>query len=126
MSEAMSHDPEKTLLDQEGPSTDLALLQLAKEKEVLNHSPSSSLDSVGATTSIGRDLEALGSQPVKVPRSDRRGLFGRFTILAEIEKPREYPRPIKWFITFIIAMAAIAAPIGSTLIFRTRKTPSPV
>ena len=56
--------------------------------------------------------------PVKVPRSKRRGLFGRFTILAEVQEPKHYPRPTKWFITFVIAMAAMAAPLGSAIIFR--------
>lgn len=58
--------------------------------------------------------------PVKVPRSDRRGLFGRFSILAEVEEPKDYPNKTKWFITFVIATAAAAAPLGSTIFFRTR------
>ena len=56
--------------------------------------------------------------PVKVPRSQRRGLFGRFTILAEVEEPKHYTRITKWFITFVIALAAMAAPLGSAIIFR--------
>ena len=57
--------------------------------------------------------------PVKVPHSKRRGLFGRFTIVAEVEEPKHYPRRTKWFITFVIALAAVAAPLGSAIIFRT-------
>lgn len=80
-------------------------------------------NAVNVVDSHKNDIEALRpasiqTKPVKVPRSQRRGLFGRFTILAEVENPKEYPRSVKWFITFVIAMAAIAAPIGSTLIFR--------
>ena len=56
--------------------------------------------------------------PVKVPRSKRRGLFGRFSILAEVEEPQHYSRRTKWYITFVIAMAAIAAPLGSAIILR--------
>ena len=56
--------------------------------------------------------------PVKVPRAKRRGLFGRFTLLAEVEEPKHYPRPTKWFITFIVGIAAVAAPLGSAIIFR--------
>ena len=56
--------------------------------------------------------------PVKVPHSKRRGLFGRFTIVAEVEEPKHYPRRTKWFITFVIALAAVAAPLGSAIIFR--------
>ena len=57
-------------------------------------------------------------QPVKVRRSARRGLFGRFTILAEVEEPKYYERRTKWFITFMIAIAAAAAPLGSAIFFR--------
>lgn len=62
--------------------------------------------------------EEVDPPPVKVPRSQRRGLFGRFTILAEVEEPKHYSRRTKWFITFVIALAAVAAPLGSTIIFR--------
>ena len=69
------------------------------------------------------DPETLGDEettpaPVKVPRAKRRGLFGRFTFVAEVEKPMHYPRKVKWFITFIVAIAAVAAPMGSAIIFR--------
>ena len=56
--------------------------------------------------------------PVRVPIAQRRGLFARFSILAEVEEPKHYPRKTKWFITFIIALAAGAAPLGSAIIFR--------
>ena len=70
-----------------------------------------------------RDVEAVDNEiedpkPVKVPRSKRRGLFGRFTIVAEVEEPKHYPQNIKWGITFAVALAAVAAPMGSAIIFR--------
>lgn len=61
--------------------------------------------------------------PVKVPSAKRRGLFARFSMLAEVEEPKHYPRKTKWFITFIIALAAIAAPLGSAIILRERHSP---
>ena len=61
--------------------------------------------------------------PVKVPRSQRRGLLGRLTILAEVEEPKHYPNSVKWFITFVIAVAAMAAPLGSTILFRKHSIP---
>ena len=69
------------------------------------------------------DPESLADEetipaPVKVPRAKRRGLFGRFTLVAEVEEPMHYPRKVKWFITFNVAFAAIAAPMGSAIIFR--------
>ncbi|KAL8957768.1 MAG: hypothetical protein Q9183_005972, partial [Haloplaca sp. 2 TL-2023] len=54
--------------------------------------------------------------PVKVPKARRRGLFARFVILAEVEQPKDYARRSKWFITLIIALAAVAAPLGSAII----------
>jgi len=52
----------------------------------------------------------------KVPRSKRAGLLGRFTILYEAEEPKDYPRPIKWWVTTIIACAAVTAAMGSSII----------
>ncbi|KAA6414029.1 MAG: MFS multidrug resistance transporter [Lasallia pustulata] len=60
---------------------------------------------------------SLRPAPVKVPRSKRRGLFGRFSIIAEVEEPKDYPNKTKWFLTFVIAVAAAAAPFGSTIFF---------
>ncbi len=62
--------------------------------------------------------ESAQPPPVKVLRAKRRGLFARFTILAEVEEPKHYARGTKWFITFIIALAAVAAPLGSAIILR--------
>ena len=75
------------------------------------------------TSTNQRDLEKLDTEtqdpePIKVPRSQRRGLFGRFAILAEVEEPKHYSRKAKWYITFIVALAAMAAPVGSQIIFR--------
>lgn len=56
--------------------------------------------------------------PVVVPRLKRRGLFGQFTLLAEVENPKNYPRKTKWFITFIVAVAGATAPMGSSIFFR--------
>lgn len=64
------------------------------------------------------ETEIQDPEPVKVPRSQRRGLFGRFSILAEVEEPKHYPRRTKWYITFVVALAAVAAPMGSAIIFR--------
>jgi hypothetical protein len=53
-----------------------------------------------------------------IPRSKRRGLFGRFTIVPEIENSKEHKRSIKWFITALIALAAATAPMGSAIFLR--------
>lgn len=54
---------------------------------------------------------------VVVPRLSRRGLFGQFTLLAEVENPKTYSRRKKWFITFIVAWAGATAPMGSAILF---------
>ena len=56
--------------------------------------------------------------PVIVPKSQRRGWFGRLVIIPEVEEPKDYDRRTKWFITFVIAMGAIAAPFASSIILR--------
>lgn len=53
-----------------------------------------------------------------ISRGKRRGLLGRFTIVPEVERPHEYGRRTKWFITFLIALAAAAAPMGSAIFYR--------
>ena len=63
---------------------------------------------------------------VKVPRLQRRGLMGTLTILAEVEDPTAYSRRTKWFITFIVALAGAAAPMGSAIFFRRSATNSVV
>ena len=69
-----------------------------------------------------RGLERIESvkQPlVKVPRSERRGLFARFAAIAEVTEPHHYANKTKWLITFIVAIAAAAAPVGSGIIMPT-------
>lgn len=55
---------------------------------------------------------------VKVPRSQRRGLFARFALPAEVTQPMDYNNRTKWFITFVVAIAGAAAPVGSAIILR--------
>lgn len=56
---------------------------------------------------------------VVVPRSQRRGLFARFSLVAEITNPYDYSDKTKWFITFIVSVAGAAAPVGSAILLRT-------
>jgi hypothetical protein len=55
---------------------------------------------------------------VKVARLKRRGLLGQLALVAEVENPKTYPRRMKWFITFIVALAGSTAPLGSAIFFR--------
>ncbi|PBP16005.1 major facilitator superfamily transporter multidrug resistance [Diplocarpon rosae] len=51
-----------------------------------------------------------------VPRAKRRGLVARLTVVPEVERPCDYKNPTKWFITFQVAIAAAAAPMGSAIL----------
>jgi hypothetical protein len=56
--------------------------------------------------------------PVIVPRNKRRGWLASMVIIPEVEEPKNYDRRTKWIITLIVAIGAIAAPLGSAIIFR--------
>lgn len=68
--------------------------------------------------SRGQSLEIAQREPVVVPRLQRRGLFGQFALLAEVDNAQLYPRRTKWFITFIVAVAGATAPMASSIFFR--------
>ena len=55
---------------------------------------------------------------IKVPRRNRTGLLASWCLLYEAEEPKNYPRNVKWLITLWIALAAITAPMGSSIILR--------
>jgi hypothetical protein len=66
---------------------------------------------------------SIRSRPLSVvTRSKRRGLFGRFTLIPEIERPYDYKNSTKWTITAAVALATAAAPMGSSIFYR-RSTP---
>jgi multidrug resistance protein len=54
--------------------------------------------------------------PPIVPLHERRGLLARFAIVPETTQTYLYPRRTKWMITFTVAAAAAAAPMGSAII----------
>ncbi|WEW60428.1 hypothetical protein PRK78_005914 [Emydomyces testavorans] len=54
---------------------------------------------------------------VPVPTRKRRGLLAQFALVPEVEQPKHYPRQTKWLITFIVGVAAMAAPFGSAIFF---------
>jgi|SRR5579862_498517 len=63
----------------------------------------------------GAELKRTTSRVI--PRTHRRGLFAQLVIgIPEIDDPVQYSRGKKNFIVFIIACAAIAAPMGHYLL----------
>ncbi|KAJ5337825.1 Major facilitator superfamily domain general substrate transporter [Penicillium brevicompactum] len=73
-------------------------------------------DPEGITQHSRRQSTGLGPA-LKVARLKRRGLFGQITLVAEVENPKTYSRNMKWLITFNVALAGSAAPLGSSIIF---------
>nr|POF01192.1 mfs transporter ops2 [Quercus suber] len=55
-------------------------------------------------------------EAIVVPRAQRRGLLARLTLIAEITDPYAYARKKKWLLTFVVALAGAAAPMGSSLV----------
>ncbi|KAI0024264.1 major facilitator superfamily transporter multidrug resistance [Xylariomycetidae sp. FL0641] len=55
--------------------------------------------------------------PVVVPRARRRGLFASFTLIPEVENPRDYPYSTKWMLVAIVAAAGATAPAGSAILY---------
>ncbi|ATZ49134.1 hypothetical protein BCIN_04g03200 [Botrytis cinerea B05.10] len=88
-----------------------------KEFESLNESTSPAL--VRPEISPGEKLNLTLENPptTTVPRLNRRGLLGILTIIPEIENPQNYGNGAKWLITFIVAVAGAAAPLGSAIFF---------
>lgn len=116
----MSHHPEKALAPGERLSSTSSISSVLGDK--IGTSATSGADCFDekvVESSVPTDRQgSIRGQAINVPRAKRRGLLGRFSIIAEVEEPKDYPRRTKWFITFVVGMAALAAPLGSTIIFR--------
>ncbi|KAL9114138.1 MAG: hypothetical protein Q9227_001910 [Pyrenula ochraceoflavens] len=113
-------------------------LSFATARSSLSSSSEEDLEAITRSPSaiVGKEFEASDRRPIrvnshgqeserrddapgpkKVNRADRRGLWARFAILAEVEDPHTYGRGKKWFITFVVAVAAVAAPMGSAILY---------
>lgn len=51
-----------------------------------------------------------------VPRSQMRGILGRFCILPEYQDAREIPHKLRKFIVFVIAFCAMLGPMGTSIL----------
>jgi hypothetical protein len=127
-------DEEKAANSEEPPRRrtaehDVEAASQSNDEEIISNGDSHSISS---TPSVPATIEDKGLEdaspiqpvstelgpPVVVPRLKRRGLFGQFALVAEVENPKTYPRNMKWFLTFVVAVAAVAAPMGSSIFFR--------
>ncbi|KIW69197.1 hypothetical protein PV04_05088 [Phialophora macrospora] len=83
------------------------------------HSTVADLDNVENADDVLARTVTPKKPIVKVPRAERRGLFARFSLTAEVTDPYDYKNSTKWLITFVVAVAAAAAPVGSAIILPT-------
>lgn len=116
----MNHGPEKALAPGERLSSTSSIFPDLAEKIGTVATPGAACldENVVEWPGPTNHLASIRGQAIKVPRAKRRGLLGKFSIVAEVGEPKDYPRRTKWFITFVVGMAALAAPLGSTIIFR--------
>ena len=81
--------------------------------------PSGVLCSPSRTRSRSRASSTCSRPLTIVPRAKRRGLFARFALVPEVARPYDYKDSTKWTITTVISLATAAAPMGSSIVFRT-------
>lgn len=73
----------------------------------------------GAEPEVALTRAASETRPFEViPRSQRRGLFGRFAIIPEVSNPYEYKNSTKWMMTIIVSFAAATSSTGSSIFYR--------
>ncbi|KAF2087686.1 MFS general substrate transporter [Saccharata proteae CBS 121410] len=78
-------------------------------------SPATSIPPVTLARHVSHTV-SLRRSPTVVPRTQRRGLLARLSLIPEVSNPFEYSRKIKWTITFIVALSGAAAPAGSAIV----------
>jgi multidrug resistance protein len=107
------------------PNSRLSNEKTADEEDAISiaHSQTSTAPTVrskqGANTTRPATLTRATSvtpDAIIIPRAQRRGLLARFTLIPEVQNPYHYARPTKWFLTFIVAFCAMAAPMGSAIV----------
>ncbi|TAQ91544.1 hypothetical protein B7494_g173 [Chlorociboria aeruginascens] len=96
-----------------------------ERKRDSTHSHSSTLNSMTPgpidpqrpTRSKSKSSSTRSRQITVIPRPQRRGLLARFSLIPEISRPYDYKRSTKWLITLQVALAAAAAPMGSSIFY---------
>lgn len=131
----MAHNPEKAgeEISQEGAvhgsdtSIEAGHETKREDSEIDSLHSRSSSDTISPVEDVRQDAlqssksnaSSTRSRPLLiVPRAKRRGLLGRFAIIPEVENTYDYTNKTKWLITFIVALAAAAAPMGSSIFYR--------
>lgn len=116
----MTHHPEKVLAPGERLSSTSSISAGLVEGIVTPAtSEAACLNENDVESSVPTNHQgSISGHAIRVPRVKRRGLLAKFSIIAEVEEPKDYSKRTKWFITFVVGMAALSAPLGSTIILR--------
>lgn len=77
-------------------------------------------DSTTADEAAAAPADAVPLAPVKqrIPRSERRGLFGWLTLVPELADPKTTGTATKWLMTVIVATAAGTSSTGTSISYR--------
>ena len=89
------------------------------DKSLSLESTSDQLPSMIASTATFPASIPDAEHPFGSSNLRRRGLFHHLVVIHSIEDPRQYDRKLKWFITLIVATAAVIDPLGSNIFYRT-------
>lgn len=90
--------------------------QMVRSDEDDTHSETTTIVDVESADADINRVQSVKLPLEKVPRGKKRGLFARFAAIPEVTEPYHYSNKTKWLITFIVALAAAAAPVGSSII----------
>lgn len=88
------------------------------EKSAVEAQPSQPSPPIKSPDKVEAKASVLRRQIVVVPRSERRGLLGSFSLIPEITNPRDYGNETKWAMTVIVSFAAVTSSTGSSIFYR--------
>lgn len=130
LQQALSKEPDVQAVAAPVPNSE-DILEIGRGRRGSSRSSHCSKDSDATLPDTGHDHQTPGHRDrsraqssarsvrreiVKVARKDRRGLFARFTVVAEVTDPYAYSRAMKWWLTFVISVAGSAAPMATSII----------
>lgn len=89
-------------------SIDSSITSIKPEPVEITHNDNDAAPQISTTTTK--------EKPVPLPKSERRGLLSFVTLIAECKDSRSYSERVKYFIVFIIALASMIGPMGTSII----------
>lgn len=98
----------------------------AEANETEKECPSSDPNSATIDTEKGQTKQKVQPVPtgaslpsaVVIARRERSGLLSFLEIVPQVSNALDYSRSTKWFLTFVAAVVALPAPMGSSIFLR--------